>query len=442
MLKLSPYQIEGVEFLTSKLYALLADDMGLGKTPQTIVAAQDVGASAILVICPAVARVNWRREFKVWSNYKEFTVCEKYSDGPSMLSIVSYDFATENYEVLARFAWDLVICDESHFIKEPTAKRTQAIYGKNGIIRNSARLWALSGTPAPNHVGELWAMLYTFGATTATYERFIEKYCETRPTFYAGKRQQKVVGTKNSAIAEIKTLLSSVMLRRLKREVLVGLPPISFGQISVDGTPLLDTIKLDMSRVRAQENGLNFSIQAAESESDIEFILEKLGDSVSTLRRYVGLQKVKSVSDLVSMELKNGQYDKLVIFAIHTDVIGQLKENLKAFGPVVVNGKVSPKNRQKAIDDFQNKKSCKVFIGNILAAGTAITLTAAHQVLFVEQSWVPGENSQAADRCHRRGQDMPVSVRFASLADSIDEKVTSVLTRKARELTQIFDKGE
>ena len=283
-------------------------------------------------------------------------------------------------------------------------------------------------------------MLYTFGATKKTYDNYIEAYCQTRPTFYAGERQHKVIGTKKSAIAEVKTLLSGVMIRRLKRDVLKDLPPIGFETVVVEAAPLLDTIKLDLERVQKEKENLECSLEAC--ESDIDFVLEKLGDSVSTLRRYVGLQKVKAVSDLVSMELESGAYDKIVIFAIHTDVIQQLKERLSAFGPVVVNGKVSAANRQKAIDDFQTKKSCKVFIGNILAAGTAITLTASHQVLFVEQSWVPGENSQAADRCHRRGQDMPVTARFAAVANSIDEKVASVLTRKANELSQIFDEGE
>jgi SNF2 family DNA or RNA helicase len=66
-------------------------------------------------------------------------------------------------------------------------------------------------------------------------------------------------------------------------------------------------------------------------------------------------------------------------------------------------------------------------------------LTAAHQVVFIEQDWVPGNNAQAVMRCHRIGQSKPVHVRFFAIAGSLDEKVSRVLRRKAQELTEIFD---
>lgn len=435
MKELSQYQSEGAEFLTKERFRLLADQPGLGKTAQVIVAADMVRAERILVICPAVARINWDREFQEWSIYApEFKICVQLSDEPASKTIVSYEYATANSEKLIKLPWDLVVCDESHFIKEPEAKRTQRIYGKSGVIRKTNRLWCLSGTPAPNHVGELWAMLYTFGATSLSYESFIDRYCDTRPTFYHGKRETKVTGTKKSAIPEIKKILSKVMLRRLKSEVLKDLPPIKFETLTVEGSPLPDVIRLDMGQVKKEE--------ALVSEADLDLVLEKLGKSVSTLRRYVGLQKVEAVAEIVTQELTDGAYPKIVIFAIHTDVIAMLKNSFQSFNPVVVNGSVKSSDRQNAIDTFQTKADCRVFLGNISAAGTAITLTAADQVLFVEQSWTPGDNAQAADRCHRRGQTMPVTVRMVALADSIDEKVTAVLKKKTEQLTQIFDKSE
>lgn len=246
------------------------------------------------------------------------------------------------------------------------------------------------------------------------------------------QRREKVIGTKKEKIPEIKNLLSKIMLRRMKKDVLKELPPIRYEQVSVEGTPLLDVINLNMSEVRRQRKLL-------ESQTDLEAVIESLGESMSSLRRYVGLQKVKSVAELVSQELRDGAYEKIGIFAFHTDVIAQLAEALKEFNPVVINGSVATPKRQRSIDSFQNNPLTRVFIGNIQAAGTAITLTAAHEGLFIEESWVPGENKQAGDRFHRRGQTMPVRIRVASLADSIDEKVTAVLIRKLKELSEIFD---
>lgn len=438
--ELSPYQLTGATFLAAKRFALLADDMGLGKTAQVITAADVIGAQKILVICPAVARVNWKREFLEWSIFsQDFKVCEKLKDSVTSRCIVSYDFATDNTEKLLQIDWDLIICDESHFIKEATAKRTQRIYGKDGIIRVSKRLWCLSGTPAPNHVGELWPMLYTFGAIPLSYENYVERFCDLRPTFYGGQRREKIVGTKNSAIPEIKKILAPIMLRRLKSEVLQDLPPVSYETLTVEGTPLADVIKLDVPTARKEAYALEYSLSQVSTEDEMAFVLEKLGNSFSTLRRYVGLQKVANLAEIISQELAAKAYEKIVIFAVHTDVIGQFKAALSDFGAVVVNGSVNAKDRQKAIDSFQTDPACKVFIGNILAAGTAITLTAAHQVLLAECSPVPGENKQAIDRVNRRGQTLPVTVRIAALADSLDEKITAIIKRKTNQLTQIFD---
>lgn len=435
-MKFDEYQEVGAKFLASKRFALLADDMGLGKTAQTILAADMIGAFKILVICPAVARVNWKREFNEFSIYdRDFVVCFGAQDRPGVCSVVSYDYATEHHSRLIQMQWDLIVCDESHFIKEPEAKRTVRIYGKDGIIRYTKRLWALSGTPAPNHAGELWPMLFTFGVTNLVYDKYVEKFCNGRVVYYGGRPKYQISGTKKRAIPELKALLSKVMLRRLKEEVLKYLPPITFTDLTVEEGP---GIFIDTEYVR-QKRAVEESLSYAKNFDDASLVLEGIAESVSALRRVSGLQKVKATIELVTQELTDGAYEKIVIFAYHRDVIDQLKDGFKDYAPAVINGGVSHKIRQDGIDRFQNDPACKVFIGQILAAGTAITLTAAHHVLFVEQDWVPGNNAQAAMRCHRRGQTKPVFVRCMGIAESIDEKISTVLRRKTQELTEIFD---
>jgi SNF2 family DNA or RNA helicase len=144
----------------------------------------------------------------------------------------------------------------------------------------------------------------------------------------------------------------------------------------------------------------------------------------------------------VAQELEDGQYQKIVIFGIHRDVIEGLRSSLKAFDAVTLYGGTDPKTRQKNIDRFQNNPKCRVFIGNIKACGTAITLTAADQVLFVEEEWTPADNAQAAMRVHRIGQSKPVSVRITRLPDSLDQKIGGVLARKTREIAELLAEKE
>jgi SWI/SNF-related matrix-associated actin-dependent regulator 1 of chromatin subfamily A len=451
--KLFPYQDQGAEFLSRKNYALLADEMGLGKTAQAILGLDRVSALIALVICPSVARINWLREFEMWSEFpRRYEVMAALTDTPSkgVTVICSYDYATENFEKLAKIKWDALVLDEAHFLKSHEAKRAKAILGVSGIARSAQKIWLLSGTPAPNHPGELWIMLYTFGVTKLKYDDFIDRYCIVRNTSFG----RKVVAANTANIPELRQLLSQIMLRRLKKDVMSQLPPISYGHVSVEAGPVdveilpsftqyflpvdrRDELKLELER---QANLLKSVESNMRPEmNDKLATLAAISDSVSTLRRYIGLQKCRDAIEIINRELENNAYQKIVIFAIHRDVIETMRGGLRKFKPVTLYGGTDPDKRQRNIDRFQRDPKCRVFIGNIHAAGIAITLTAAHHVTFIEQDWVPGNNAQAIMRCHRIGQENPVSVRFIVLDKTLDAKIGFILKRKTEQLTEIFD---
>ena len=452
---LFPYQIEGGEWLASKAQALLADEMGLGKTAQAIRACDLTRSTKVLILCPAAARVNWLREFETFSILpRTFRIVKTRTPDLNHLDsiICSYDLAQDLNEHLKDHHFDALILDEGHFLKNHTSKRTKAVFGVAGLIRKAARCWVLSGTPAPNHAGELWPMLYTFGATPLKYEGFIKHFCNS----YASPRGRGVrciTGSKVQAIPELKVLLKKIMLRRKKEDVMTQLPPITYadvvveaGFVDIDVESSLIQWLWPVDRRKELLEQLNKERQLLEDVTgQAGFgpggmrLLEAMAQSVSTLRRYSGLQKVEPVVELIASELENNAYEKVVIFALHRDVIEGLRVRLKAYKPVTLYGKTPPEQRQKNIDKFMREPKYRVFIGNIHAAGTAITLTAAHNVVFIEQDWVPGNNAQAAMRCHRIGQTKPVLVRFIGLAGNIDEKVSRILKQKARDLTEIFD---
>jgi SWI/SNF-related matrix-associated actin-dependent regulator 1 of chromatin subfamily A len=449
--ELFPYQQAGVEWLAAHDFALLADEMGLGKSAQAIRAADLVGAKRILVVCPATARINWVREFAIWSCAPQRTVSLPLGNdallgaNASFVIISSYDYLTTNVASM-NASWDLVIADESHFVKNPDALRTQALFGV--IAHRTRRLWCLSGTPAPNHAAELWPMLRTFGITPGSYGEFVAAYC-TSSTY---KNRLNVTGTRDAAA--VRTLLAPVMLRRTKEEVLPELPPISFHDHLLDATALephmmeyyfarryavreAEIIKRELR----EQNMLVDALKRLQHDPQAQQgAIEALFEATSTLRCYVGATKVQAVVDLLTEELDAKAYDKIVVFAVHKVVCDSLMHKLQKYKPVLVYGGTLPTRRQMAIDKFNNPKSgCRVFIGNINTAGIAINLTAAHQVFFAEYAWTPADNAQAAMRCHRIGQTKPVTVRFGVLPGGIDEVVLRVVRRKSRELAQVFD---
>ena len=166
--------------------------------------------------------------------------------------------------------------------------------------------------------------------------------------------------------------------------------------------------------------------------------LEAIADSTPVYRRYVGLQKVAPVADLVRQQLEADSKMKIVLFAWHKAVIEGLRQALTDFGAVTLYGGTPAVKRQKNIDAFNNLARTRVFIGNILAAGTAIPLTGAHHGLIVEPSWVPGENAQAAMRMDGPLQTEQITVQMVGVAGTIDEDIQRANAVKIRMQVELF----
>jgi len=118
-----------------------------------------------------------------------------------------------------------------------------------------------------------------------------------------------------------------------------------------------------------------------------------------------------------------------------------MQEQLAEYGVVRLVGDDNQKARQEAVDRFQNDPDVRVFIGSITAAGVGITLTAATHVVFSELDWVPGNVSQAEDRCHRIGQLGSVTVQHIVLEGSIDEKLAQAIIRKQEIIEKALNGG-
>ena len=196
--------------------------------------------------------------------------------------------------------------------------------------------------------------------------------------------------------------------------------------------------EIDLTRMREAYKEDYVKLVAALDKADDNQALHALrapNSSTSSLRQELGRLKVQPTIAWVQERMEST--NKLLIFAWHHSVIDDLRRGLVEFNPVVVTGETSPKNRAEAIDLFQNKAPVRIFIGQVLAAGTAISLTAASEVVVVEPSWVPGENVQAIARAHRLGQRDSVLASFLYLPGTLDERIMRVFRRKASEIADL-----
>lgn len=421
------YQKTGTDFLADNPAAFLADEQGLGKTIQVIAACDKLGLKKVVVICPAIAKINWRREFDKWSSVER------------EIKVFSYDKMTQSKEVrneIAKFEPDVLVLDEAHYLKNRQAKRTRYIYGQfcrgDGLVRFADRVWLLSGTPIPNDVSDFWTHLKAIWQYPLNFTDYTLYFCKT----WRGQFGLKVLGNKAERMGEFKTILSSIMLRRKSENVLTELPPLWWQDavIEVDGWDDMKHIENEQER-----EAVELILQSAVTQDDVSNKLDDIAPHMASLRRLTALAKAKPVAAQLAGELKDNAYDKVVVFAYHRAALEALREGLAEFNPAYIVGGMKASERQEEIDRFQDDKECRVFIGQITACSTAITLTAANQVVFAEMDWVPAVNAQASKRSHRIGQSKPVIVRSFALANSVDEIVARTLGRKARMISEALD---
>lgn len=457
-MNLYPYQVEGAQWLSKMPHALLADEMGLGKSAQAITACDHIDARNIVVVCPASVRVNWDREFTRFSKIQRPSkVLFTGDDRPTVpgINVISYDLLASNEKLRAAMKavqWDVLILDEAHYLKERTAKRTKAIYGHRqyaGLMQSSKRCWRLTGTPMPNNPSELYAHLKSMGVENRSYWDFVFDFCDG----FNGDYGYKITGVKNAP--RLKALLSQIMLRRKKEEVMPQLPDITFSEVTVERSKVeLDPyfyenwrpigIPAFLAQLETQDKTLKASMEAIRSGHhhttvDTMELLKAYTKSTSTLRRYIGMAKLPAILEILKEELRTKQVEKIVLFAVHKDVIDTAREQLREFHPVTLYGNTPYQSRQRRIDAFQADRHTRVFIGQIVAAGTGINLTRSNEVAFLESDWVPANNAQAVMRCHRIGQTRHVRVRMFTCAGSVDEDVMRVLVHKTREIAKVFD---
>ncbi|NPV00007.1 MAG: DEAD/DEAH box helicase [Brevinematales bacterium] len=447
---LLPFQRAGVEFAMKRENTLIADEMGLGKTVEAIGVINCIKPSTVLILCPAIVKLNWQKELLRWTiplfNYRISVVYGESKThieiGNNSITIVNYDILAYHVPVLRKTTFGLIIVDESHYIKNKTAQRTRA-----ALKLKAKRKICLTGTPVMNRPHELWAQLKFLEAPKLpAYYPFIYEYAGAYRDNYGIKFDPK-----NIPFYKLSEYLrTTVMIRRLKKDVLKELPPKRRQVIEIEITDV-ETVNLvekewqefeKMSRIRDLRERLS-NTRDEHAETEFREQIKQLQENMESVHNIfvsnhnIGISKIPFAVHLIRDMMEN--VEKIVIFAHHTDVILALKDKLKPFNPLVLIGSMNQGERQYNIDLFQNTDLHRVIICSIKASGLGITLTRASTAVFVEESWSPAELQQAEDRLHRITQLSSVNIYYLLLNNSLEAHIAKSNIEKLEMIEGILD---
>lgn len=447
-----PYQKAGIQYAVEKGNALIADEMGLGKTIQAIGVINYKDAKTVLVICPATLKSNWKRELKKWLVNPKTAESVSIIAGSAKIDpsreyavdILTYGIVGKNAEVLAASNYDYVIFDESHYMKNPKAKRTidcLAVPSKNFL--------ALTGTPFLNNPFEIFTIANKLAPDAfKSYGSFGYRYC-------SGVFEPKIHPQFLKNMNELQVKLKEVgMIRRLKKDVLTELPdkiqsvvpmPCDHASLKIaikgEKDVIVKTHKLYEGLIKVMNKYDPISPTYRKAAQDMKDLRSNFMCQLALVRRLSAVAKAPLVAEYIQEAVES--QGKVVFFAHHQEVLDLIESTLQQSGikTTRIDGKVPPAQRGARVDEFQNGDA-QVFIGSIKACAEGITLTASSTVMFGEMDWTPAKMVQCEDRCHRIGQKNSVNIVNLVIENSVDDYLTTVLHNKKIVLSTLLNEGD
>jgi hypothetical protein len=422
---------------------LLADEPGLGKTAQALMAAEVSHSYPLLVVVPNVVKTNWEREVELWTPGRSATVVHGDGDTVDAFSdvvIVNYEVLDRHVGWLGRFGFKGMVVDEAHFIKNLKSERSKHVLSLSRSIRATypkALMMALTGTPLINSIEDfraIWQFLGWIDGTKplAPLMSKLEDFDLTpaEPGFFSEARR---------------AVIDMGIVRRKKVDVAADIPARRIADIPVE----LDD---DLGRsIRAAEQALTARlvdrftrVRNLKPDVAVEDLIRVVahaeleesksattGENVFTMVRRIGQAKAMLAADYTAQLARS--VGKVVFFAKHIDVMDTAEAHFAKVGlkSVSIRGDQSAKARQHAIDSFADDPEVAVVVASLTAAGVGLNLQAASNVVLAELSWTNAEQTQAIDRVHRIGQELPVTAWRIIAAHTIDARIAELIDSKA-----------
>jgi SWI/SNF-related matrix-associated actin-dependent regulator 1 of chromatin subfamily A len=390
----------------------------------------------VLVICPSSLRLNWQDEFMRWvpgMGKHRVHVILKGKDGvfPNEMRrstdvvIVSYDLVTKLLADLQKAKFGVIICDESHFLKNHKAKRTEACLS---LLQPAKYIVMLTGTPALSRPIELHTQVEALrpGLLGSRTDYGI-KFCGARKARFGGMEYKGA-----THMGELHMLLKQYcMIRRKKEDVLTQLPDKTRGAVVLEtGSRACKKIAEMIKDVKKQKGGAN-------DEDELSMLQNQEQGLMAEAYKETGLAKIEPVQAYITDLIEGGA--KFLIFAHHGAVLDAIETAVQKckVDYFRLDGKTPMKQRQADVNRFQQNETCRVAVLSITAGGTGLTLTAASMVVFAELYWTPAQMLQAEDRVHRIGQANAVTITYLLGKDTLDDVIWPMINSKLQVLGKL-----
>ena len=418
--QLAPFQWAGVRYALAARRTFIADEQGLGKTVEALAAIEADGAYPAIVVCPASLKLNWEREACKWVSHRSVTVIGGRMAVPPTgdITILNYEIVAAHREALTRLRPRALVIDESHYVKNPQAKRTRAVRKLADAVTADGLRLALSGTPVLNHAEELVSQLRVigrlgeFGSGAQFARQFRGELSEERLHWHLRRR---------------------CFIRRLKSEVLPQLPAKRQVVVPVAMSNERE-YRLAEDDVIAWLRSQPLDLRELNAKIAATLRAERLAQ-LGTLQRLAARGKLAAALAWIGDFLQSGE--PLVVFARHIEVQEAVLERFPDAAHLL--GRDSTARRDETVQAFQSSDGPQLLIAATRVAAQGITLTRASNVAFLELEWTPAMHDQAEDRCHRIGQRDAVTAWYLLAANTIDETMATLIQRKRGIVAAVTD---
>ncbi len=401
--ELRNYQTWGVKYILHQEKVLLGDEMGLGKTVQAIaamVSLRNTGATHFCVVCPASVLSNWCREIRKHSRLR--VVKMHGSDRQAALAdwIASGGVLVTTYETTAHlqlaetFRYAMLVVDEAHYIKNPETIRSSNVVR---ISRQADRILFMTGTALENNVSEMVTLMRLLNPAVADSVQGMEAL---------------------SAAPVFREKIAPVYYRRKREDVLKELPELiekeEWCTLSEEEEQYYEEAVLRRSYARVRR---------------VSWDIEDLTQSA----------KAQRMLEIIVDAEKEGR--KIIVFSFFLETLQKVSQLLGDRCSPVINGSVSPAQRQKIIDDFDCAPAGTVLVAQIQSGGTGLNIQSASVVILCEPQFKPSIENQAISRAYRMGQTRNVLVYRLLCEETVDEKIMEMLHDKQAIFDAFADKS-
>lgn len=445
------YQVAGLNWLISLhengISGILADEMGLGKTLQTI---SFLGylrhvcgiTGPHLITVPKSTLDNWNREFSKWTpevnvlvlqgakDDRHKLINERLIDEKFDVCITSYEMVLREKSHLKKFAWEYIIVDEAHRIKNEESSLAQIIR-----VFNSRNRLLITGTPLQNNLHELWALLNfllpdVFGDSEAFDQWFSNQEAD-----------------QDTVVKQLHRVLRPFLLRRVKSDVEKSLLPKKEVNLYIGMSEM--QVKWYQKILEKDIDAVNGAQGKRESKTRLLNIVMQLrkccnhpylfegaepGPPYTTDEHLIDNAGKMVILDKLLKRLK-AQGSRVLIFSQMSRVLDILEDYcvFREHAYCRIDGSTAHEDRIAAIDDYNRPGSDKfIFLLTTRAGGLGINLTTADIVVLYDSDWNPQADLQAMDRAHRIGQTKQVVVFRFITENAIEEKVLERAAQKLR----------